>query len=74
MDKYNIIKVIGEGNYGKAVLVKNIEDKNLYVVKSIDITNFNKEQLDNALYEVDVIKDLQHPYIVKYVESFYEEK
>ncbi len=33
MEKYHIIKEIGEGNYGKAVLVKNIEDKNLYVIK-----------------------------------------
>jgi serine/threonine protein kinase len=33
MDKYQIIKIIGEGNYGKAVLVKNIYDKILYVVK-----------------------------------------
>ena len=35
MDKYEIIKVIGEGNYGMAVLVKNIQDQNFYVVKVI---------------------------------------
>ena len=35
MEKYEIIKVIGEGNYGMAVLVKNIIDKNFYVIKVI---------------------------------------
>ena len=43
------------------------------MIKSINIANFNKEQLENALYEVNLIKNLRHPYIVKYVESFYEE-
>lgn len=33
MEKYHILKEIGEGNYGKAVLVKNLIDKNLYVIK-----------------------------------------
>jgi hypothetical protein len=33
MDNYQIIKEIGVGNYGKAVLVKNLTDKNLYVIK-----------------------------------------
>jgi len=35
MEKYRIIKEIGEGNYGKAVLVNNLEDKKLYVIKVI---------------------------------------
>ena len=33
MDKYQIIKIIGEGNYGKAVLVRNSYDNVFYVVK-----------------------------------------
>ncbi len=42
MEKYNIIKEIGEGNYGKAVLVRNMEDKNLYVIKVIISNLLNK--------------------------------
>lgn len=33
MDKYQIIKVIGEGNYGKAVLVTSLIDQKFYVIK-----------------------------------------
>ena len=72
MDKYKIIKQIGKGNYGKAYLVKNIMDENLYVIKAIDISNYDKEQLQSAIDECNVLKSLNHPYIIKYIESFYE--
>ncbi len=59
MIKYEKIKEIGKGNYGKAILVRNKIDKNLYVLKvylfllqSIDTSNFCREQLENAIYEV----------------------
>ena len=71
MDKYKIIKQIGQGNYGKAFLVRCHTDNNFYVIKTIDTTSFNKEQHENALYEVNVLKSLNHPYIIKYIESFY---
>jgi hypothetical protein len=35
MNNYIVIKEIGVGNYGKAVLAKNIIDKNLYVIKVV---------------------------------------
>ena len=72
MENYKIIKQIGKGNYGQAYLSRSKKDNNLYVIKTIDISNFNKEQLDNALYEVNVLKSLNHPYIIKHIESFYE--
>ena len=72
MDKYKIIKEIGKGNYGKALLVQSLKDKNLYVIKIIDISNFNSEQYESAIYEVNVLKSLNHPYIIKHIESFCE--
>lgn len=33
MEKYERLKEIGKGNYGKAILVKNKEDNNFYVMK-----------------------------------------
>ena len=72
MDKYKKIKEIGKGNYGKALLVQSLKDNNLYVIKIIDISNFNSEQYENATYEVNVLKSLNHPYIIKHIESFCE--
>ncbi len=74
MHKYEKIKEIGKGNYGKAILVKNKFDSMLYVLKSIDISNFCRQQLENAIYEANLIKSLNHPFIIKYVESFFEDK
>lgn len=55
MEKYQKIKQIGKGNYGKAMLVKDNSNNKFYVLKTIDVSNFNREQLENALYEVKII-------------------
>lgn len=52
MNKYEKIKQIGKGNYGKAHLVKEKNEGNFFVLKTIDVSNFNREQLENSLYEV----------------------
>lgn len=38
MDKYEKVKKIGEGSFGKAVLVKSKEDGRQYVIKEIGIS------------------------------------
>ena len=70
--KYKVLKLIGKGNYGKAFLVKNLEDDNLYVNKVIDMSHFSKDQLENALHEVEILKSLQHPNIIRCIDFFVE--
>ena len=70
--KYKVLKLIGKGNYGKAFLVKNLEDENLYVNKVIDMSHFSKDQLENALHEVEILKSLQHPNIIRCIDFFVE--
>lgn len=38
MDKYEKVKKIGEGSFGKAILVKSREDGHQYVIKEIGIS------------------------------------
>lgn len=38
MDKYEKVKKIGEGSFGKAVLVKSKQDGRQYVIKEIGIS------------------------------------
>lgn len=38
MDKYEKVKKIGEGSFGKAILVKSKEDGRQYVIKEISIS------------------------------------
>lgn len=49
MDKYEKVKKIGEGSFGKAILVKSKEDESQYVIKEIGISrvshvHFTKER------------------------------
>lgn len=46
MDKYEKVKKIGEGSFGKAVLVKSKEDGRQYVIKEISISRVR----DHAAY------------------------
>lgn len=68
---YVKVKDIGQGSYGKAVLVQDPEGK-LYVMKTIDMSGMDKKQRRDAINEVRVLSSLKHPYIVSYRESFSE--
>mmetsp|Transcript_69247 Transcript_69247/g.122511 ORF Transcript_69247/g.122511 Transcript_69247/m.122511 type:complete len:427 (+) Transcript_69247:85-1365(+) len=70
---YTKIRDIGQGSYGKAVLVQDRENK-LYVMKIIDMSRMDSKQRKDAINEVRVLSSLKHPYIVSYRESYTENK
>lgn len=70
---YAKIKDIGQGSYGKAVLVQDRDGK-LYVMKIIDMSRMDSKQRKDAANEVKVLASLKHPYIVSYRESFTENR
>ena len=74
MQKYEIIKTLGEGGYGKALLVKRKSDNLLFVAKTIRLSNLSEEEKKEAMNEVTVLSALKHPYITQYIESFTENK
>ncbi|XP_077441337.1 serine/threonine-protein kinase Nek1 isoform X4 [Vanacampus margaritifer] len=67
MDKYEKVKKIGEGSFGKAVLVKAKKDGHQYVIKEMS----DKERQESRK-EVSVLANMSHPNIVQYKESFEE--
>jgi len=67
MEKYEFLSVLGNGKFGK---VKLYRDKKLTSMKYAIKTLLKKDYLLN---EIKSIKNLDHPNIVKYFES-YEEK
>lgn len=70
---YAKIKDIGQGSYGKAVLVQDKEAR-MYVMKIIDMSRMDSKQRKDAVNEVKVLSSLKHPYIVSYRESFQENR
>ena len=74
MERYSKIRTIGKGSYGYAVLVREKQTGELRVMKVIDVAKLDRQQKEDALNEIHVLRALKHPYIVTYVESFLEKR
>ncbi|KAL1772938.1 serine serine/threonine-protein kinase Nek1 [Sigmodon hispidus] len=72
MEKYVRLQKIGEGSFGKAVLVKSTEDSRHYVIKEINISRMSSKERQESRREVAVLANMKHPNIVQYKESFEE--
>ncbi|KAJ8397487.1 hypothetical protein AAFF_G00437630 [Aldrovandia affinis] len=72
MDKYDKVNKIGEGSFGKAILVKSKEDGKQYVIKEIGISRMSNKEREESRKEVAVLANMSHPNIVQYRESFEE--
>ncbi|XP_077441352.1 serine/threonine-protein kinase Nek1 isoform X17 [Vanacampus margaritifer] len=72
MDKYEKVKKIGEGSFGKAVLVKAKKDGHQYVIKEVSISGMSDKERQESRKEVSVLANMSHPNIVQYKESFEE--
>ncbi|KAM5194431.1 serine/threonine-protein kinase Nek1 isoform 2-T2 [Mantella aurantiaca] len=72
MNKYVRVSKIGEGSFGKAILVKAKEDGKQYVIKEISISKMSNKEREESRREVAVLANMKHPNIVQYRESFEE--
>lgn len=70
---YSKVREIGQGSYGKAILVQD-RDGRFFVMKVIDMSRMDSKQRKDAINEVRVLSSLKHPYIVSYRESFTESR
>ncbi|XP_062857952.1 serine/threonine-protein kinase Nek1 isoform X2 [Trichomycterus rosablanca] len=72
MDKYEKVRKIGEGSFGKAILVRSKEDGRQYVIKEIGISRMSNKERRESRKEVAVLANMSHPNIVQYKASFEE--
>ncbi|CAL8252071.1 unnamed protein product [Merluccius merluccius] len=72
MEKYEKVKKIGEGSFGKAILVRSKPDGHQYVIKEIGISRMSSRERHESRKEVAVLANMSHPNIVQYKESFEE--
>ena len=70
---YEKIRVIGQGSAGTAYLVRRREDDKSLVLKEIITHGMTPEEQASARGEVTMLKNLEHPYILKYEGSCEEE-
>ena len=71
---YKIIKLLGEGSYGKAFLCTDKTDNSQCVIKQINIQNMNEKDKQDTLNEAKILEKLDHPNIIKFKEVFIANK
>ncbi|XP_059819982.1 serine/threonine-protein kinase Nek5-like isoform X2 [Hypanus sabinus] len=72
MDKYDVIRQIGEGAFGKAFLVKAKGDSTQVVIKQIKMAKMRQKEREASFKEVVLMGKVKHPNIVTLLDSFEE--
>ena len=73
MDNYVILKQIGHGSYGKAFKAVPRESHDVIVIKAIDVKSLSTKQRADAVNEVNVLRQLRHPYIIQHLTNFFDQ-
>jgi serine/threonine protein kinase len=70
---YDIISQIGEGAYGKVYKVRNKKNKKLRAMKEINGFNLNENKIKKIMSEIEILKNLDHIYIIKLYEYYIDQ-
>jgi NIMA (never in mitosis gene a)-related kinase len=70
MERYERLKVLGQGSFGKVYLSKCKADRTLVCIKAITVKGLPKKERDACRNEVALMQKLRHPNICEYKESF----
>jgi len=69
MDKYNILSKLGQGTYGSVYLCEEKSSGRQCVMKRMLLRNLSEKERSSALQEAQLLKSLNHPNIVSYVDT-----
>ncbi|CAI0412430.1 unnamed protein product [Linum tenue] len=69
-DEYDVAEQIGRGRFGAAFLVVNKPENRRYVMKKIKLARQTERFKQTAVQEMNLIAELNHPYIVEYKDSW----
>lgn len=63
-------KLLGEGAFGKAYLVKHKQTNELLVIKEMSIQHMSSKEKEETVKEAQILKNLNHPNIVNFREVY----
>lgn len=66
MEQFKVVKEIGRGGYGRALLVRSATNQQLKVVKELDLSKMSGESRESAMNEANVLSTLKHTNIIRY--------
>ncbi|XP_064908880.1 serine/threonine-protein kinase Nek3 isoform X5 [Columba livia] len=69
MEEYKVLKVLGEGSFGRALLVHHRISDQKYAMKEIRLP-MSSSDIENSRKEAVLLAKMKHPNIVAYKDSF----
>ena len=70
MENYEALKVIGSGSFGIIHKVRRKSDGKILARKEIDYNKMSEREKKQLVTEVNILRELRHPNIVRYFERF----
>ena len=72
MENYEFLGNIGQGMSGKVYKAKNKKENRFYAIKKLNFNEINEKERIAIQDEVNLLKQLKHPNIVTYKDSFFD--
>ena len=74
IDRYEKLEVVGEGTYGVVYKAKDTQTGEIYALKKIPLETEQEGSPSTAIREIALLKELQHPNIVRLVNVLHTDK
>eukprot|EP00756_Hemistasia_phaeocysticola_P025547 Hpha_TRINITY_DN16011_c5_g10::TRINITY_DN16011_c5_g10_i1::g.119672::m.119672/K08857/NEK1_4_5; NIMA (never in mitosis gene a)-related kinase 1/4/5 len=67
-DKYRLVRQVGQGSFGAALLVQHRENGRHFIAKELNLAQMDSKERESVDTEVGLLRALKHPNIVRYEE------
>eukprot|EP00292_Cryptomonas_paramecium_P018032 CAMPEP_0113715356 /NCGR_PEP_ID=MMETSP0038_2-20120614/33218_1 /TAXON_ID=2898 /ORGANISM="Cryptomonas paramecium" /LENGTH=102 /DNA_ID=CAMNT_0000642617 /DNA_START=147 /DNA_END=452 /DNA_ORIENTATION=+ /assembly_acc=CAM_ASM_000170 len=71
---FDFLERIGRGASSVVYKARRKMDGNVYCVKEIDLSVVTPEEEESALQEVHLLASFDHPYVIRYYDSFVDDE
>lgn len=66
MQDYEVLREIGHGSFGRVNKVRRKWDSKEMACKEVNYKNLSEKEKGQIVSEVNILRELQHPFIVRY--------
>lgn len=70
---YKVIKILGRGGFGVVFEAFDQERGRTVAIKQVDLSGTTADEQESILMEIQLLQELQHPNIVKYIDTVQED-